>query len=49
VSEFTWPGGVPWYVFVMATAVLVTISVSLFTRGATGPELDRRVAMAMDL
>jgi hypothetical protein len=33
----------------MATAVLVTISVSLFTRGATGPELDRRVAMAMDL
>ena len=49
MSEFSWPGGVPWYVFVMAAAVLVTIAVSLFTHGATGRDLDRRVRLAMDL
>jgi Na+/proline symporter len=49
LSEFTWPGGVPWYVFVMAAAVVVTIAVSLLTRGATGDELDRRVGLALDL
>ena len=49
LSEFAWPGGVPWYVFVMAASVVVTIAVSLFSRGATGDELDRRVALAMDL
>jgi Na+/proline symporter len=49
LSEFTWPGGVPWYVFVMAAAVVVTIAASLLTSGATGDRLDRRVRMAMDL
>lgn len=49
VSDFSWPGGVPWYVFVMAAAVLVTIAVSLVTHGATGRDLDRRVRLAMDL
>ena len=49
VTEFSWPGGVPWYVFVMAAAVLVTIAISLFTHGATGRDLDRRVRLAMDL
>jgi Na+/proline symporter len=46
LSEFAWPGGVPWYVFVMAAAVVVTIAASLLT---TGDALDRRVEMAMDL
>ena len=46
LSDFTWPGGVPWYVFVMAAAVVVTIAASLLT---TGDTLDRRVEMAMDL
>lgn len=49
LSDFAWPGGVPWYVFVMAAAVLVTIIASLFTDGATGDDLDKRVGMAMDL
>jgi len=40
---------VPWYVFVMAASVVVTIVASLFSRGATGRDLDRRVEMAMDL
>jgi Na+/proline symporter len=48
-TDFAWPGGVPWYVFVLAAAVIVTIVVSLFTHGATGATLDRRVAMALDL
>ena len=43
-SDFAWPGGVPWYVFVMAAAVLVTILASLLTQGDV---LDRRVEMAM--
>ena len=46
LSDFAWPGGVPWYVFVMAAAVVVTIAASQFT---TGDTLDRRVEMAMDL
>ena len=46
LSDFAWPGGLPWYVFVMATAVVVTIAASLLT---TGDALDRRVEMAMDL
>ncbi|MDJ0749127.1 MAG: hypothetical protein QNJ11_06565 [Woeseiaceae bacterium] len=45
-TDFAWPGGVPWYVFVMATAVVVTIAASMFT---TEDKLDRRVEMAMDL
>jgi len=45
-SEFAWPGGVPWYVFVMAIAVLVSIAASLLT---ARDKLDRRVEMAMDL
>ena len=49
LSDFGWPGGVPWYVFVMAASVIVTIAASLFSRGATGDDLDRRVRMAMDL
>jgi Na+/proline symporter len=49
LAEFTWPGGVPWYVFVMAASVVVTIAASLFSRGAAGGDLDRRVELAMDL
>ena len=49
MAEFSWPGGVPWYVFVMAASVVVTIAASLFSRGATGRDLDGRVEMAMDL
>ena len=48
-TDFAWPGGVPWYVFVMTAAVVVTIACSLFTHGATGDRLDRRVRLAMDL
>ena len=46
LSSFSWPGGVPWYVFVMAASVVVTIFASLLTQGDV---LDRRVEMAMDL
>jgi Na+/proline symporter len=46
LSDFAWPGGVPWYVFVMAAAVLVTIGASLFTRR---DDLDRRVELALEL
>jgi Na+/proline symporter len=46
LSGFDWPGGVPWYVFVLAASVVVTIFASLLTQGDV---LDRRVEMAMDL
>jgi Na+/proline symporter len=46
LSSFSWPGGVPWYVFVLAASVVVTIFASLLTQGDV---LDRRVEMAMDL
>ena len=46
LSEFSWPGAVPWYVFVMAVSVVTTILASLLT---SGDRLDRRVTMAMDL
>jgi NO-binding membrane sensor protein with MHYT domain len=46
MSDFGWPGGVPWYVFVMAASVVVTIFASLATRNDV---LDRRVEMAMEL
>ena len=46
LSDFAWPGGVPWYVFVMAASVLVTIFASLVGPSDT---LDKRVEMAMEL
>jgi Na+/proline symporter len=49
VLQFTWPGGIPWYINVLAVSVVVTVLISVFTRGATGEQLDRRVELAMDL
>jgi Na+/proline symporter len=46
LSGFAWPGGVPWYVFVLAASVVVTIFASLVT---SGDDLDPRVEMAMEL
>mgnify|MGYP001814097237 FL=1 len=49
LSEFAWPGDVPWYVFVLAAAVVVTIAASLLDRAWSDDQLDRRVRMALDL
>lgn len=49
LSDLAWPGGVPWYVFVMAASVVITIFASLATAGAAADKLDKRVEMAMDL
>ena len=46
LSSFNWPGGVPWYVFVMTAAVVVTIFASLLTQNDV---LDKRVEMALEL
>jgi Na+/proline symporter len=48
-TDFTWPGGVPWYVFVMTAAVVVTIAASLLMQYSGGERLDARVRMALDL
>ncbi|WP_432663018.1 hypothetical protein R9X47_20825 [Wukongibacter baidiensis] len=48
-TGFKWPGGLPWYVNVITAALLVTVVVSLFTKGATGDELDERVEAVIDL
>ena len=49
MSEFNWPGGVPWYVFVLAASVVVTIAASLLDHGWRDDGLDPRVRMALDL
>ncbi len=46
---FRYPGGVPWYLNVVAAAVVVTIVVSLFTRGSANENLDPRVGAVIDL
>ncbi len=48
-TGFSWPGHVPWYMNVLSVSVLITVAVSLFTRGATRSDLDPRVACAIDL
>ena len=49
LSDFQWPGSVPWYVFVLTASVIVTIVASLLDRARDGEKLDRRVEMALDL
>ena len=49
LSEFAWPGEVPWYVFVLAASVIVTIAASLLDSAWSDDQLDRRVRMALDL
>lgn len=44
--DFSWPAGIPWYIFVMAAAVVVTIFASLLSRNDV---LDKRVELAMNL
>lgn len=46
---FRYPGGVPWYLNVVAAACVVTIVVSLATRRSARAELDPRVEAAIDL
>ena len=48
-AGFAWPGHVPWYMNVLTASVLITVAVSLVTRGATRTRLDPRVACAIDL
>jgi Na+/proline symporter len=48
-AGFNWPGGLPWYVGVVAITAAVTVAVSLVTTGATGDELDERVKLAIEL
>ncbi len=49
ISDFTWPGSVPWYVFVMAASIVVSIAASLLLRDHEKDRLDRRVELALDL
>ncbi|WP_352419250.1 hypothetical protein [Proteiniborus sp.] len=44
-TGFNWPGGLPWYVTVVAAAIVVTVFVSLFTK----EELDKRIEAVIDL
>jgi len=46
---FRYPGGVPWYLNVVAAACVVTIVGSLLTRRSARGELDPRVEAAIDL
>ena len=48
---FEWPGGLPYYVFVVSVAIALTVFVSLVTDTASysGEDLDPKVEAAMDL
>ncbi len=46
---FQWPNGLPWYMFAVAASIVITVFVSLFTDGAAGKNLDRRVRYVIDL
>lgn len=46
---FSWPGGLPWYVNVITAAIVVTVVVSLFTKGSANENLDPRVDVVIDL
>jgi Na+/proline symporter len=47
--HISWPGGLPWYMNVVALSIVTTFVVSLFTHGASNKNLDERVRIAMDL
>lgn len=48
-TGFKWPGGLPWYVNVITASLVVTVVVSLFTKGATGEKLNPKVDAVIDL
>jgi Na+/proline symporter len=47
--KFSWPGGIPWYTVAVSASIAVTIFVSLFTSGHSGPNLDKKIRCVMDL
>ncbi len=48
-TQGMWKLHIPWYMPIVAFALLGTVIVSLFTKGATGEELDPRVEKVIDL
>jgi len=48
-TRFSWPGGIPWYINVLAVSVIVSVIASLVTRRATDEPMDPHVEMAMEL
>lgn len=48
-NGFKWPGGLPWYVNIIALSVVVSIVVSLFTKGSSRDNLDPRVEAVIEL
>jgi Na+/proline symporter len=49
ITKVKYPGALPWYVFVIAIAICVTVLVSLFTKGASGKQLNKGVEAVIDL
>ncbi|KUO71346.1 MAG: hypothetical protein APF77_12635 [Clostridia bacterium BRH_c25] len=47
--KFKYPGSLPWYVFVIAISICTTVLVSLFTKGASGKQLNKGVEAVIDL
>ncbi|HOX33045.1 MAG TPA: hypothetical protein PLB91_11990 [Spirochaetales bacterium] len=48
-QKFKFPGGMPWYFNVIVASIVVTILVSLFTKGAAGKNLDKAVEKVIEL
>lgn len=48
-TGFKWPGGFPWYMNVIAASIIITVGVSLFTKGSSGETLDKRVKEVIEL
>lgn len=48
-TSFKWPGGMPWYVNIIALSIVSTIVVSLFTKGSSHENLNPKVDAVIDL
>ncbi len=48
-NGFKWPGGLPWYVNIITLSIVVTVVVSLFTKGSSNERLNPKVEAVIDL
>ncbi len=49
LNGFSWPGGLPWYVNIITLAIVVTVTVSLFTSGSKDGAINAKVDAIFDL
>lgn len=48
-QKFKWPGGLPWYVNIITLVIVVSIVVSLVTKGSSNKNIDPKVEAVIEL